>query len=359
MLEPTFFCKYMLVDESFEIDQFTIKRLKDHYSCTCQEWNNMGKPIVVRTCSHLKRKFGDLVEQSRIADAAAGFCQQVVVKEKKTKHPEPMLLLPQKWIDHNVTGYHMTEKLDGVRCYYDNKLKCLISRLGNEFPCPEWFIKGLPTHMSLDGELFIARGLFQQTLEILKSSDNWDQLKFHIFDSPSVAEPFEQRFAKIKEFFEANPSAHVELVVGEICKGKDHVYETLKRVESLGGEGVMLRKPKSLYVGKRSATLLKVKSFYDAEAVVSEHIPGKGKYTGMLGALQCTMECGLSFKLGTGYTDKDRVKPPPIGSIVTYRFQELTPDKLPKFPAFVCVRLDADKPRDAVIITKVKGGEDD
>ena len=34
------------------------------------------------------------------------------------------------------------------------------------------------------------------------------------------------------------------------CKGVDHVFETLKNIEKLGGEGIMLRKPKSIYEGK-------------------------------------------------------------------------------------------------------------
>lgn len=111
----------------------------------------------------------------------------------------------------------------------------------------------------------------------------------------------------------------------------------------------MLRKPKSYYIGKRSATLLKFKSFQDAEAVVEDHIPGKGKFLGMMGAMQCIMANGLSFKIGTGFTDTTRINPPKVGSIISYRFQELTPDGTPKFPAFVGERLDVTGPRDADI----------
>ena len=37
----------------------------------------------------------------------------------------------------------------------------------------------------------------------------------------------------------------------------------------------MLRKPHSKYEGKRSSTLLKVKTFFDAEAEVVRYEPGK------------------------------------------------------------------------------------
>lgn len=47
-----------------------------------------------------------------------------------------------------------------------------------------------------------------------------------------------------------------------------------------------------MYEGKRSNTLLKVKTFYDAEAVVLGYEPGKGHAKGMTGALKCQMESG-------------------------------------------------------------------
>lgn len=87
----------------------------------------------------------------------------------------------------------------------------------------------------------------------------------------------------------------------EKCKGKVHLEQELKRIEKMNGEGVMLRKPKSLYVAGRSSTLLKVKSFNDAEAVVLAYEPGKGKHTGRVGALHCKMANGTRFRVGTGY----------------------------------------------------------
>lgn len=42
-----------------------------------------------------------------------------------------------------------------------------------------------------------------------------------------------------------------------------------------GQRRLMLRDPHSLYVGKRHKSLLKVKTFYDAEARVVDYEPGK------------------------------------------------------------------------------------
>ena len=49
------------------------------------------------------------------------------------------------------------------------------------------------------------------------------------------------------------------------CKGKTHLEEELEKVEDLGGEGLMIREPRSKYVNGRSHTLLKIKTFHDAE----------------------------------------------------------------------------------------------
>ena len=105
----------------------------------------------------------------------------------------------------------------------------------------------------------------------------------------------------------------------------------------------MLRQPGSLYEAGRSATLLKVKTFHDAEARVVEHLPGCGRHLGRLGALAAELPDGTRFSIGTGLSDRERENPPPIGSIVTFRYQELTDRGAPRFPSFVRVRHDMDQ----------------
>jgi DNA ligase-1 len=72
-------------------------------------------------------------------------------------------------------------------------------------------------------------------------------------------------------------------------------------------------------------------TFYDAEARVAGYVKGKGRLAGSTGALKCEMESGKTFNVGTGLSDKQRQKPPKIGAIITYRFQELTRDGVPRF----------------------------
>lgn len=88
--------------------------------------------------------------------------------------------------------------------------------------------------------------------------------------------PFEERIKKLKSVFAQSTFPHVNIVSHEKCKSSEHLKKCLEEVEKLGGEGLMLRKPKSKYEGFRSSTLLKVKTFFDAEAQVLAHEPGKG-----------------------------------------------------------------------------------
>ena len=62
------------------------------------------------------------------------------------------------------------------------------------------------------------------------------------------------------------------------------------------------------------------------------------QYTGMLGALQMELADGRRFALGSGLTDALRRKPPPLGTLITYRYRELTQDGMPRFARYLRVR---------------------
>lgn len=103
------------------------------------------------------------------------------------------------------------------------------------------------------------------------------------------------------------------------------------------GEGIIIKDPKSEYERKRSYALLKVKRFEDAEATVVGHQKGTGRCSGMLGALECRDANGIEFKIGSGFNDSQRRKPPKIGSVVTYKFQGRSNAGRPRFPIFLRV----------------------
>lgn len=256
------------------------------------------------------------------------------------------VLLAQTW-DNSVdpTGYLMSEKLDGVRAYWDGT--CFRSRLDNVFRVPDWYTEFMPKGMHLDGEFWMGRGRFQETSGFVRRhdmGDYWHRIQFRAFDIPSAEkEPFTKRYDMLRAVTEK--WGEVKLVEHQVCRGVAHLKSYLAEIEREGGEGVMLRQPGSLYVRTRSDTLLKVKTFYDAEAEVVGHTHGRGKHKGTVGALECSsfrffngkvaLGAGVLFKVGTGLSDADRRNPPPVGTIITFRFQELTRDGVPRFPSYV------------------------
>ena len=132
------------------------------------------------------------------------------------------------------------------------------------------------------------------------------------------------------------------MLAHEVCKGRAHVNEKLAAVEAAGGEGVMLRHPTAPHRPGRTADLLKVKSTKDDEAIVVGHEAGKGRHTGRMGALQCRLRSGVAFKVGTGFSDHEREHPPAVGTVISFRYGELTDANVPRFPAYLRVRPDVD-----------------
>jgi DNA ligase-1 len=327
---------------------YELKNVGGVYSCTCPAWRNQSLGIEKRTCKHLRKFRGDAQEDLRIGNAVSRSSQLQPTNtgtntstSSGSNKAGPPLLLAHNW-DHteDLVGWWMSEKLDGVRAYWDGKQ--FISRLGNPYLAPDWFMVGLP-NTPLDGELWGGRKNFQRTISIVRrqdKSDDWKQIRYLVFDAPSMNAPFEERMDALRKQLDKTRPPYAQAHPHDLCKGLDHLKKELARVEALGGEGLMLRQPKSRYQVGRSTTLLKVKSFFDAEAKVIGHVPGEGKHKGRLGALEVEMPNGTRFNVGTGFSDAERKAPPPIGSIITYRYQELSNAGVPRFPSFIAIRED-------------------
>ena len=232
----------------------------------------------------------------------------------------------------------MSEKLDGVRGYWTGDK--LISRQGNPFHAPEWFTRDFPS-TPLDGELWTGREQFPELVSIVrrKSADtDWKKVRYVIFDAPQIEGGFEKRIDFARRWFLEHPNLFAEVLEHQTCESEEHLREKLTEIESLGGEGVMLRKPGSPYTIGRSHDLLKVKTYEDAEATVINHLPGSGKHTGRLGSLLVELPNGIQFAIGTGFSDQERDNPPPIGSIVTFKYYGFYKSGIPKFASFLRIR---------------------
>jgi len=253
------------------------------------------------------------------------------------------VLLAHRYTDDmDPTGYHLSEKLDGVRAVWTGKT--IMSRNGNAFAAPAWLLANLPTSIKLDGELWLGRGVFEQTMSIVSthtpSDIGWRQMKYMVFDTPDrTAGTFETRYQMLAQLIEKINHPQIVLVPQTKCPNRAFFQKAFQMVLDNGGEGLMLRKPGSLYEERRSFTLLKAKRFFYEDAKVIGYSPGEGKNTDKMGALICLNKSGVQFKVGSGFTDAQRDNPPPIGSTIEFKYQELTNGKKPRFPSFIARKI--------------------
>ena len=264
------------------------------------------------------------------------------------------LLRLSEYKDQNVSGWLASEKLDGVRAYWDGEN--LLSRQGKKLNAPLSFTKNFPK-FALDGELYAKELKFEEiqatVMDKLPDEKAWSRLKFHIFDVPEASGGLLDRLEVLAKFLKNEPNEN--LIIIKQIKVRDNA-QFLNFTESIiakGGEGAVVREPNAAYDRGRSQNVLKYKKFNDAECEVTAINKGSDKYANFAGSLTCKAlggkddkerasepKEGTIFKIGSGLSDENRQEPPKIGSIITYKFQNLTANGKPRFPIFLRVRED-------------------
>jgi DNA ligase-1 len=235
--------------------------------------------------------------------------------------------------------YWASEKYDGIRAYWNGE--ALLTRAGHRISAPAWFIRDWPRH-ALDGELWIGRGRFEDVLatvrDIVPNEIAWREVRYMVFDLPNEPGRFSERRRALEGLLAHIASNTIEPVRHWRIQDEQSLERELNAIVDAGGEGLVLHKGDSLYNAGRSDDLLKVKPYLDAEACITAHFPGTGKYTNLLGALEVRTPSGMVFRIGTGFSDEQRKHPPDIGTCVTYRYHGLTANGVPRFARFLRVR---------------------
>jgi DNA ligase-1 len=282
----------------------------------------------------------------------------------------------------------------------------LWSRYGNPVMAPDWWLNLLPA-MFLDGELFAGRGNFQTLRSIVAKDvadeDAWRDVQFAVFGMPPIGQVFTGGEIKNPNFhLQFDPAAattffrkHVEQFGGEFIalSGRATFVDELSALQSAlpqddrvylhrqillpndqmvakwhmdafihivleeGGEGVILRDPKSIWTPKRVGSLLKWKPFTDDVGTLVGFISGRetnkgSKLLGMVGAVVLEYN-GKRLEL-SGFTDEERRFSTPeatryaathpgeemprgfeakhfsIGEMIEFRYRELSDDGIPK-----------------------------
>ncbi len=270
------------------------------------------------------------------AALAAAFCGPARVLAAAGVAAPPLLLAEVLRGDVDVTRYWVSEKLDGVRAVWDGRV--LRFRSGRVVNAPAWFVAGLPPE-PLDGELWMGRGRFEDLSGIVRRreprDDDWRRVRFMVFEQPSGEGSFTERIARLQSIVARAGVPWLACVEQFRVADRPALQAKLDEVVAGGGEGLMLHLADAPYLTGRSDVLLKLKPLLDAEATVIAHLPGRGRLDGLMGALLVETDKGVRFQLGTGFTDAERRNPPPVGSLVTFVYRDLTQDGVPRFASYL------------------------
>jgi DNA ligase-1 len=242
---------------------------------------------------------------------------------------------PETYDDDNVTGWMMSEKLDGIRGYWDGE--SLYSKNGNKLHPPKWFTKNFPP-FPLDGELWSKRDDFEFIQSIVLDStpkDGWKNITYNVFEVPNAKGDFIERLKKVKEWFKTHKNPHVNIIEQIECVNEANLMEFLEKVVTLKGEGVIVKDPSQPYHTGRSPHILKVKKVYDMEGIVTGH---NLRDNGTLKSLVVKLENGVIFNLGGGFSDEQRENYPKLGEMVTFKYYGFTKNGKPKFASFLRIR---------------------
>lgn len=268
-------------------------------------------------------------------------------------------------------------KIDGIRCLIDPE-KGAVSRTMK--PIPNNAVRAYLNDNDLlfgelDGEIVTYTDGkiddFNTVQSKVMRADGLPDFKFHVFDDFSYPNmPYVERlgFLARDERFDR---ASLELVPTETVTDLSHLAEIESHyIDVLGWEGVMIRRPDSIYKFGRSTVnegvLLKVKRFEDDEAEIigtiermhngneatkdafgrTERSSHKANMvpTDTLGALSVHWK-GIDFEIGTGFDDAQRaglwaIRDDLIGQTVTFKYQGVGSLGAPRFPVFLGMRYD-------------------
>lgn len=248
-----------------------------------------------------------------------------------------------------IADYLVSEKLDGIRAYWDGNQ--LLTKTGNIIHAPKWFYADFPS-TPLDGELWIERGQFQALTRIVLDSEPnhsaWKNINYMVFDLPHNMAPFSQRYRQLQTLIQQQrdqdqqPLNHLRWVEHKSLDNLAILVQWLDIISSNNGEGLMLHHKSNNYTAGRTEHLLKLKNHQDSEAIIIGYEEGNGKYKGMMGAVWVKTATNNTFKIGSGFNDQQRQLPPPIGSTIQYRYNGYTDNGIPRFARFIRVRNNPD-----------------
>lgn len=163
-------------------------------------------------------------------------------------------------------------------------------------------------------------------------------IQYWIYDLPSQVGSFEERF---KVLCDLDLPDCCRIVSTDQVYTMEYIMKIYKEYMEDGYEGQIIRILDSEYENKRSKSLLKHKTFHDAEFTILGVEEGKGKLSGKVGTLMFEID-GKPFNAAVNgdheYLEKLFKSGALIGKQSTVKYFELTTDGIPRFPKVIAIR---------------------
>jgi len=160
------------------------------------------------------------------------------------------------YLGEDVSGWLMSEKLDGCRAYWDGET--MWTRGGRVIHIPEVMRFALPEGIALDGEIFAGRGKFEVARAAVQYNRWVNGIEFCVFDAPNCSGCFEDRYAYIEGLLPCD--GVVNCIQHDECEGIDDALRFMRDIQGCYlGEGVVLRDPLGTYKAGRTDRILKLK----------------------------------------------------------------------------------------------------
>jgi DNA ligase-1 len=275
----------------------------------------------------------------------------------------PLPMLANKWPERKKYIHFpclVQPKFDGTRtiaiCGLPEGEPCLFSRQRKAYAHLEHIqaiVRKLPKGLILDGELFTTKAHFQTIVGLAKKKTLTEEdrvqhnlLELHCYDIVDPVKPFTERYAILQDLFHS----HAPIIGStlQLCPTKEVTKESdLKPAHdtyvAAKFEGLMIRNKAGLYaVGDRSNDLLKMKEFEDDEFKIIGFYEADGAEKGCV-MWRCITPKGVEFGCRPEGTREDRQElfkhgSEYIGKMLTVKYQNLTPDGVPRFPVGITIR---------------------
>ena len=310
-----------------------------------------------QACSEARSDFNKKKDEGYAEDVSS-------IKEESSGFFLPMLA--HKWADHSSKIKYpaaVQPKFDGFRCLSkkEDGVVYLWTRKGKSLDVPteikEELSKILSEGEALDGELYHHGWTFQRIgSAIKKRNEDTTNLHYYVYDAPSSNATFKERFLEkfsntsrdlISEPLFVDGTTRIVVCPTKIVASAEEVLAGQAESIQAGYEGAMVRNLSGEYSFKyRSTSLLKVKTFDDAEFQIIGGKEGQGREAGMV-VFKCKMESGLEFDVRPRGTQEERSEmwsnlESYIGKPLTVRYQGLTDEGRPRFPVGLHVRPEWD-----------------